>query len=89
MHTMHIHTCNKAHLKKKDLYMYMSFVSVCTPVQQKERSDTIKDGSEPSCGNWDLNSGPLEEQLILFTAEPSLQPQAKHSLKKVFKISRD
>jgi hypothetical protein len=24
---------------------------------------------------WDLNSGPLEEQLVLLTAELSLQPQ--------------
>jgi hypothetical protein len=23
---------------------------------------------------WDLNSGPLEEQSVLLTAEPSLQP---------------
>ncbi|EDL07775.1 mCG1044125, isoform CRA_b [Mus musculus] len=29
---------------------------------------------ESPCGCWDLNSGPSEEQLVLFTAEPSLQP---------------
>ena len=28
------------------------------------------------CGCWDLNSGPLEEQSVLLTTEPSLQPQA-------------
>jgi hypothetical protein len=33
------------------------------------------DGCEPPCGCWDLNSGPLEEQSVLLTAEPSLQPQ--------------
>jgi hypothetical protein len=32
------------------------------------------DGCEPSCGCWDLNSGPLEEQSTLLTAEPSHQP---------------
>jgi hypothetical protein len=31
------------------------------------------DGSEPPCGCWDLNSGPLEEQSVLLTVEPSLQ----------------
>ena len=33
----------------------------------------ITDGCEPPCGFWKLNSGPLEEQLVLLTAEPSLQ----------------
>jgi hypothetical protein len=32
------------------------------------------DGCEPPCGCWDLNSGPLEEQSALLTAEPSHQP---------------
>ena len=31
-------------------------------------------GCEPPCGCWDLNSGPLEEQSVLLTTEPSLQP---------------
>jgi hypothetical protein len=26
------------------------------------------------CGCWELNSGPLEEQSLLLTSEPSLQP---------------
>ena len=30
---------------------------------------------KPPCGCWDLNSGPPEEQLVLLTVEPSLQPQ--------------
>ena len=28
----------------------------------------------PTRGCWELNSGPLEEQSVLLTAEPSLQP---------------
>jgi hypothetical protein len=32
------------------------------------------DGCELSCGCWDLNSWPSEEQLSLLTTEPSLQP---------------
>jgi hypothetical protein len=34
-------------------------------------SDIITDDCEPSCGCWDLNSGPLEEQSVFITAEPS------------------
>jgi hypothetical protein len=29
-------------------------------------SDPITDGCEPPCGCWELNSGPLEEQSVLF-----------------------
>jgi hypothetical protein len=31
------------------------------------------DGEQP-CGCWELNLGPSEEQSVLLTAEPSLQP---------------
>jgi hypothetical protein len=36
--------------------------------------DLIMGGCESPYGFWDLNSGPLEEQLVLFTAKPSRQP---------------
>ena len=32
------------------------------------------DGCEPPCGCWEMNSGPLEEQPMLLTSEPPLQP---------------
>ena len=35
--------------------------------------DPITDGCEPPCGCWELNLGPLEEQSVLLTTEPSLQ----------------
>jgi len=38
-------------------------------------SDPNTNGCEPPCGCWELNSGPLAEQLVFWTAEPSLQPQ--------------
>ena len=41
---------------------------------QKKALNPITDGCEPLCGCWELNSGPLEEQSMLLTAEPSLQP---------------
>ena len=40
----------------------------------RRASDLITDGCEPPCGCWDLNSGPLEEQSVFLTTEPSLQP---------------
>ena len=34
----------------------------------------ITDACEPLCGCQELNPGPLEEQLVFLTTEPSLQP---------------
>ena len=53
--------------------MYMSTLS-CLQIHQKRASDPITDGCEPPCGCCDLNSGPLEGQSVLLTAQPSLQP---------------
>jgi hypothetical protein len=39
-------------------------------------SDLTTDSCEPPCGCWELNSGPLEEQSVFLTSEPSLQPVA-------------
>ena len=50
----------------------MSVLSVCTPVCQKKASVPSRGGCEPPCGCWDLNSGLLEEQPVLLTAEPPL-----------------
>ena len=41
---------------------------------QKRAPDLTTDGCEPPCGCQKLNSGPLEEQAMLLTTEPSLQP---------------
>jgi hypothetical protein len=54
-------------------YLYEYILAVFR--HQRRASDPITDGCEPPCGCWDLNSGPLEEQLVLLTAEPSLQPR--------------
>jgi hypothetical protein len=34
----------------------------------------MTDGHSHHVDCWELNSGPLEEKLVLLTAEPSLQP---------------
>ena len=52
----------------------MSAVSACMPLCQKRASDPTIDGCEPPCDCWELNSDPLEEQPVLLTAEPFLQP---------------
>jgi hypothetical protein len=52
----------------------MSVLPVCTPASQKRASDPSIDDGEPPCGCWKLNSGPLEDQAVLLTSEPPLQP---------------
>ncbi|XP_063128210.1 dynein regulatory complex protein 8 isoform X2 [Rattus norvegicus] len=47
----------------------------CLQTHQKRTSDPITDGCELPCSCWELNSGPLEEQSVLLTTEPSLQPE--------------
>ena len=66
-------------LKKKIIYLlcihYSVYVYACRP--EEGTPDLITDGCEPPCGCWELNSGPLEEQAMLLTSEPSLQPWEK------------
>ena len=50
----------------------MSALSAC----QKRVSDSLTDGCEPPCGCWRLNSGPLEEQPLFLTVEPSLKSRS-------------
>jgi hypothetical protein len=62
---------------KKDLFILFYYMWVhcsCLQTLQKRASDLVTDGCEPPCGYCDLNSGPLEEQLVLLTTEPSHQP---------------
>ena len=52
----------------------------CCSLQKhlKRTSDPITDVCEPPCGCWELNLAPLEEQPVLLTTEPSLQPSLVH-----------
>lgn len=38
----------------------------------------VTDDCEPLGGFWDLNLGPLQEQNVLLTNEPSLQPEKEN-----------
>jgi hypothetical protein len=57
----------------KFIYLYMSASSAYTPAWQ---TIPFMNGHELPCVCWELNSGPLEEQPVRLTAEPSLQPPA-------------
>ena len=50
------------------MYMNTLWLSSETP------EEGIRSHCEPLRGCWELNSGPLEEQSVHLTAEPSLQP---------------
>ena len=45
----------------------------CLQTHRRRPLDPIVDGCEPPCGGWELNSGPLEEQSVVLTSEPSIQ----------------
>jgi hypothetical protein len=64
----------RLYFKKKKIYLFILFIWVhcrCPQTHQKRASYPITDGCKPPCGCWELNSGPLEEQSVLLTAEPS------------------
>jgi hypothetical protein len=61
----------------KDLFIYFLFVAtllLSSDTPEEGHWIPITDGCEPPRGCWELNTGPLEEQLVLLTAKPSLQP---------------
>ena len=58
----------------KFYFMYIDVLPAC--VRESDPSVTeVIDSCEPSCGCWELNMGPQEEQPVHLTAEPSLQHQ--------------
>jgi hypothetical protein len=73
-------TLDDAHLFFLKIYLlYVSTLLLFsdTPEEGTRSHDLISGGCEPPCGCWDLNSGSSEEQSVLLTAEPSLQPQRR------------
>lgn len=61
----------------------MSALSACAPAYQKRAADPTVDCESPSVC-WELNWGRnlLEEQVVLLTTEPYLQPHEILMLKK-------
>jgi hypothetical protein len=55
--------------------MCISVFPACMSLSEGVRSWSYRqDSGELPCGCWELNLGPLEEQSVLSTTEPSLQP---------------
>jgi hypothetical protein len=56
------------------IYLFHVWEYIVTVFRHTRRGHQfpITDGCEPPCVCWELNSGPLEEQSVLLTAEPSL-----------------
>jgi hypothetical protein len=68
-----------------NLFNYYIYIHCsCLQSHQKKLSNLITDGCEPPCGCWNLNSGPSEEQSVLLTTEPSLQPPGVAILSGIF-----
>lgn len=69
-------------------YMYRNFIytpHVCLPEEGVKTFGTgVTDGCEPWYGFWGLNLGSLQEQQVLLSPEPSLQPQVWLSWGKIF-----
>jgi hypothetical protein len=65
---------------KSYLFYVCEYTVAVLQAHQKRASDSITDGCEPPCCCWDVNSGPSQEQLVLLTTEPSLQPLQQYHL---------
>ena len=66
-------------LFKDFIYYVYSILPPCMLAGQRA-PDIIIVGCEPPCGCWEFNSGPLEEQPVRLTSEPSLQLPGQHLL---------
>ena len=54
------------------VYLSLFYVHWCEGIRSPGTG--FSDSYELPCGCWELNPGPREEQSVLLTAEPSLQP---------------
>ena len=55
-------------------YLFIVCIWVCSSCLQTHQKRALDPITKPPCGCWELNSGPLVEQSVLLTTEPSLQP---------------
>jgi hypothetical protein len=53
------------------MYVCESYPSLVP--KEARRGTGVTDNCGPPCRSWELNQGPLEEQPVLLSAEPSLQ----------------
>jgi hypothetical protein len=75
------------------LLIYLFIICVYTVAvfrhSRREHQIFVTDGCEPPCGCWDLDLGPLEEQSVLLTAEPSHQAREINFYGKNFRNNKD
>ena len=64
----------RRHYTGESTYLFYDMSTLSPDVPEKGIESPFIDDFKLPCGCWDLNSGPLEEQSVLLTAEPSLQP---------------
>ena len=66
------------HILLNNLFLALCVLVFCLDVCLCEGVESLGTGVTKSCellcGYWKLNSGPLEEQPMLLTAKPPLQP---------------
>jgi hypothetical protein len=55
-------------------FLSPTLVSGACKDQVRRTGTGVVNGCEPVCGCWELNPGPLQEQPVLLTAEPSFPP---------------
>jgi hypothetical protein len=57
-----------------DLFILCEYTIAVFRHSRRGHRTPITDGCDPPCGCWEMNSGPLEVQSVLLTAEPSISP---------------
>ena len=89
MHTVFLHICSCCAcyycllMFLNYLFLLVSYLHTCVQYLQRPEEGIrslgtgVTGGCELPCGCWELNPGPLEEQPVLVTTEPSLQPNLK------------
>ena len=60
---------------------------MCIGVKVRPPATGSSDSCELPYGCWELNPGPLEEQSVLLTTEPSLQPHFFFFLRQGFSVA--
>ena len=67
-------------------YVYDYSVAVFRHIRRRAL-DPITEGCESPSASWELNSGPLEEESVLLTTEPSLQSRTPGLLSPILQVN--
>ena len=88
LHSQHFTSSEKLQVQRlnMDIFLWLICIScalllclhTCLCEGVRSPGTGVTDRCEVPCGCWELNPGSLQEQPVLLTAEPSLQPLYKH-----------